>query len=305
MANALTAKCRHFRLPLITSQIFSIHMRFSQKLVLQLVRTKFTVWSTFSKKKAARKAFELFCTPQHRNKKELPRIFNEAEVIRFTFQKHNIQGYRWQKGGTRRVLILHGFESSVVNFDRYVRPLLRKGYEVLAFDAPGHGRSTGRQINVQVYKEFIMHLYQTYGPIQSFMAHSLGGLSLSMALEELPHDEDTRVALIAPATETTTAIDSYFRFLKLEDDVRVEFDALIKKISGHDPEWFSVARVMPHLKAQVLWAHDRDDHMTPISDVEPVMRQGYAHVQFMMTEGLGHRRIYRDNNVTKAVVAFL
>jgi esterase/lipase len=280
-------------------------MRFSQKLVLQLVRTKFTVWSTFSKKKAARKAFELFCTPQHRNKKELPRIFGEAEVLRFNFHQYKIQGYRWQKGGTRKVLILHGFESSVVNFDRYVRPLMRKGYEVLAFDAPGHGRSTGRQINVQVYKEFIMYLFQQYGPIQSFMAHSLGGLSLSLALEELPHNEDTRVALIAPATETTTAIDTYFRFLKLETDVRTEFDKLIQQISGHEPQWFSVARVLPQLKAQILWAHDRDDHMTPISDVEPVMKMAYPNVQFKITEGLGHRRIYRDNNVTKAVVAFL
>lgn len=290
---------------LLPSHFFYPIMRIAQKLVLQLVRTKFTVWSTFSKKKAAEKAFQLFCTPQHRNKKELPRIFSEAEVLRFEFQSHKIQGYRWQKGGTRKVLILHGFESSVVNFDRYVRPLMKKGYEVLAFDAPGHGRSSGRQINVQVYKEFIEHLYQQYGPIQSFMAHSLGGLALCLALEVLPHNGDTRVALIAPATETTTAIDSYFRFLKLEEDVRKEFDDLILNISGHPPHWFSVARVIPHLKAQILWAHDRDDHMTPLSDVTPVMEKAYPQVQFRITEGLGHRRIYRDNNTTKAIIAFL
>lgn len=280
-------------------------MRISQKLVLQLIRTKFTLLSIVSKKKAAQEAFNLFCTPQHRNKKELPRIFNEAEVIRFNWHRHHIQGYRWNKGAGRKAMILHGFESSVVNFDRYVRPLIRKGYEVLAFDAPAHGRSSGKRINVRIYKEFIEYVVQHYGPVHSFMAHSLGGLALTLALENLPHDTDTRVVLIAPATETTTAINTYFRFLKLEESIRDEFEQLILHIGGYPSAWYSVSRALPHLKARVLWAHDRDDTMTPLKDVEPVMARNYDNVTFRITEGLGHRRIYRDNNTSRAIIDFL
>ncbi len=280
-------------------------MRFSQKIVLKYIRTKFKLLSTLSKRKAAIKAFQLFCTPQYRNKKKLPRVFEEAENLHFIFKDTSIRGYRWNHPAEKKALILHGFESSVVNFDRYVKPLIKKGYEVLAFDAPAHGRSTGRTINALLYKEFIVTVCKKYGPIQSFMGHSLGGLAVSLALEELKHNADWKVALIAPATETTTAIDSYFNFLKLDGQVRKEFNKVIQELSGHRPEWFSVARAIKHVKAQVLWAHDKNDDMTPISDVEPVLQAQQPNIHFIITEGLGHRRIYRDNKVSRAVIDFL
>jgi pimeloyl-ACP methyl ester carboxylesterase len=280
-------------------------MRISQKLVLKLIRTKFTLLGLLSKKKAAQQAFRLFCTPQHRNTKAPPRIFNEAEQLQFTWRHYKIQGYRWNGGASRKAMILHGFESSAVNFDRYVRPLLRKGYEVLAFDAPAHGRSTGRQINVRIYKEFILHLVQQFGPVQSYIGHSLGGLAITLALEEIDHDRDTKVALIAPATETTTAIKSYFNFIGLDQNIKGEFEKLIIKIGGQPSSWYSVSRAVPNLKANILWAHDKGDTMTPFSDVEPVMEQHYPNILFRITEGLGHRRIYRDNNTFKAIIDFL
>lgn len=275
------------------------------QLALRYIRTKFSILSAISKKQAAQQAFKLFCTPQHRNKKPLPPVFEKAEKLQFQFLHYTVRGYRWNKGRARKALILHGFESSVVNFDRYVAPLIKKGYEVLAFDAPAHGRSTGKSANAVVYKEFIQTIYQNYGPIQSFLAHSLGGLALSLALEEIEHDASYKVALIAPATETTTAVDFFFRYLKLNASVRPYFDNVILEQSGHSTEWFSVARAAAHIKATVLWVHDKDDTMTPFADIKKVMDAQYLNFRFLITEGLGHRRIYRDNNVAKAVIDFL
>lgn len=280
-------------------------MALAQQLALNYIRTKFKLLSAISKKQAAAKAFELFCTPQHRNKKALPPIFEKAEKLHFSFAHHTVRGYRWNAGQERKALILHGFESSVVNFDRYVKPLLKKGYEVLAFDAPAHGRSTGKTFNALQYKEFIQSIFTNYGPIQSFMAHSFGGLALSLALEEIPHDNTFRIALIAPATETTSAADSFFKHLKLDAALRPYFDQIIVEQSGHPAEWFSVARAAKNIKAQVLWAHDTDDNMTPIADIKKVQQAHYPNFQFLITEGLGHRRIYRDNKVSKAVIDFL
>lgn len=280
-------------------------MRLSQKIVLKYIRTKFKLLSALSKRKAAEKAFVLFCTPQHRNKKKLPRIFEQSEKMHFLFHGHTVRGYRWNHPAPQKAIILHGFESSVINFDRYVKPLIKKGYEVLAFDAPAHGRSTGRTINVVLYKELIQTIIKAYGPVHSFIAHSLGGLALSMALEEMPHDDQTKVVFIAPATETTSAIDSYFQFMQLDAGVRQEFDKVIERLSGQPPAWFSVARAAANIRAQVLWAHDREDNMTPLSDVEKIMQAGYPHFRFLITTGLGHRRIYRDNKVSRAIIDFL
>jgi hypothetical protein len=62
---------------------------------------------------------------------------------------------------------------------------------------------------------------------------------------------------------------------------------------------------MKHIRARVLWVHDEDDDTTPISDVKKVMDEGFANIEFYITKGLGHRRIYRDNNVTKKIIGFL
>ena len=280
-------------------------MKFRQKVAISYIRTKFKILSSISKKKAAEKAFELFCTPQFRNVKDLPLVFEEAEKLNFNFLQFNIVGYRWNKGAGHKVLIIHGFESSVINFDRYVNALIKKEYEVLAFDAPAHGRSSGKQVNAIIYRDFIKHVYSTYGPIQSFIAHSLGGLVVSIALAEIRHDENYRVVLIAPATETKTTLDLFFQFLRLDDTiVRKEFERIITRMSGHPVSWFSIPRTLKKIKAKILWVHDEDDKTTPLKDVHSIKKEDYANIHFLITKGLGHRRIYRDAQVNKVIMDF-
>ena len=280
-------------------------MALKKQLALKYVRAKFKLLSSVSNRKAAEKAFELFCTPQSRVKKQLPPVFEKSEKIEFSFLENTIRGYRWNHPSAKKALILHGFESSVINFEKYVEPLIKKGYEVLAFDAPAHGRSTGKTINAVVYKELVQYIWNNYGPVDSFITHSFGGLAVSLALEEIPHTGSTKIVLIAPAAETKTAIDNFFKLLKLGKDVRKEFDALIKEQGGEWPAWFSVSRVAPKIKGQVLFLQDKDDHMTPLSDVKPIINKNYPNFHFVISEGLGHRRIYRDEQTFRKIMEFL
>ncbi len=282
-------------------------MKLRQKLAVTYLRTRFKVLAAVSKNKAAAKALDLFCTPQSRTlKRNLPAVFKEAEKLNFRFQNHAISGFRWNKGGSRKVMIIHGFESSIVNFEKYVSPLIEKGYEVLAFDAPAHGLSSGTKINAPLYRDLIKHVHRVYGPVQSFVAHSFGGLAVCMALSEISHDHHFRLALIAPATETKTAIDQFFHFLQLNDlGVRKKFEEIIATQSGHPISWFSIPRTLKKIKAQVLWLHDKDDKITPLSDVLRVKNENYLNVQFIITKGLGHRKIYKDAKVGKTIVNFL
>jgi hypothetical protein len=280
-------------------------MKFSQHLALSYIRTKFKLLSSISKKKAATKAFELFCTPQRRNLKTPPKIFQEAEKLELIVEGIGVKGWRWNHPAERKVVILHGFESSVVNFDRYVRPFIKKGYEVLAFDAPAHGRSGGKQITAPLYKKTILEINKQFGPVKSYMAHSFGGLAVCLALEEMTHTNDHRLVLIAPATETSSAIDSFFSFLRLDPSLREEFEDIIVKTGKKPVNWYSISRAMKHIKAKVLWFHDEDDDTTPLRDALVIKEKNYPNMEFVITKGLGHRRIYRDNKVTKAIIDFL
>jgi pimeloyl-ACP methyl ester carboxylesterase len=280
-------------------------MSLAQKLAIGYYRTKFKILAAVSKRRTAELAFELFSTPQLRYKKFFPKIFDKAEKLELKIQGETAKGYRWNKGAGRRVLIAHGFNSTVAKFDRYITPLIKKGYEVLAFDAPAHGRSSGKQINAVLYKDMILEIIRQYGPIESFMAHSFGGLAITLALEETRHSEDYRVVLIAPATESRTAIDFFVSFMKLDDDVRKEFENYIYKMRGKPADWYSVSRAVEHVQATILWVHDEDDDLTPWQDARKVQEKNHPHIRFVVTRGLGHRRIYRDNKVSKEIIAFL
>ena len=280
-------------------------MKLGQKIAINYVRARLNLLAVISKKKAAQKAFELFCTPLRKSKKQAPPVFDQAEKLSVKVAGNSVKGFRWNKGGSKKVLILHGFESSSKNFEKYIKPLIQKNYEVLAFDAPAHGLSAGKQITLPLYIDTIRTIYFEMGTIQSFIAHSFGGLAVSHLIEKIPHDAATKLVLIAPATETKTAIDTFFRFLQLDEAVRKEFEKIIQRKSGAPSTFFSIPRSMEHMKASILWVHDKHDEVTPFKDVQPVINKHYPNARFLITEGLGHRNIYRDSMVIDAVTDFL
>jgi len=275
------------------------------RFALAYVRTRFRLLGLLSPRLAARQAFRLFCTPQSRHRVDLPPIFEKAEPLTFSFEGNMIQGFRWNHPAPKKALLLHGHSSSATNFEGYVQPLIDRGYEVLAFDAPAHGRSSGQTITVIMYVNLILEVCRRYGPIRSFIAHSFGGLCLSLALERLPHDEETKVVLIAPAAETTTAIGHYYNIVKLPPRVRTAFEQEIRTLGGHGPEWYSVSRAIRGVKAQVLFLQDEEDRVTPVADLQALIRDHGPNIRFVLTRGLGHRRIYRDQESVKTVIGFI
>lgn len=281
-------------------------MKLTQRLAINYIRLKFRVLSLISPRKSAMAAFKLFCTPLNKSKKQTPPVFKFAEPVYELFNGRKLKGYRWNKGQSKKVLILHGFESAAHKFHNYVLMLMEKGYEVLAFDAPAHGSSDGETINAIEYKEMVKKIMADYGPVENFIAHSFGGLAVCLALEDMQHSSNTRVVLIAPATETTSAIGNAFKMIGITNKkVREEFNKIILQVGGHGPEWFSVNRAISNLNAQVLWVHDADDDTTPLLDALKTKDKKLPHVRFMITKGLGHRRIYTDKDVMDEVVAFL
>lgn len=280
-------------------------MKLAQQLVIGYYRTKLNLFAKLSKRKAAEKAFELFCTPYTSNKKKVPALFEQAEKLHLKFEDYQLVGYRWNHPQPKKALILHGFSSTIKKFDHFVMPLVKKGYEVIAFDAPAHGDSSGKTINGFQYRDTINAVYERFGPIQSFIAHSFGGLALSLFMQDLTYQDHKKLVLIAPATETDSALTSFATTLKIDDEVREEMRNIIFEKSGYTADKISIRHLAEKIKAEVLWIHDEDDDVTPWADAEKIQLNNHPNFQFMLTKGLGHRRIYRDNKVKKAIMDFL
>lgn len=279
-------------------------MKLAQKIAIGLIRARLNIIAVVSKPKAAEAAMKIFSTPFRKSKKSTPPVFRKGEKLTFKLDGNTIRGYRWNAGKEKKILIVHGFESSSKNFDRYIMPLVKKGCEVLAFDAPAHGGSGGKQVNLLMYVQMLRYIHERYGPFQGYLSHSFGGLAVTHFLESVQHDENVRLALIAPATESTSAIDSFFKVLQLGTDIRKEFDELILTKSGVSPDHYSIRRAIRNIRAKILWFHDEDDELTPIEDALRVKEENHPHIEFVITKGLGHRKIYRENMVVKRVVDF-
>ncbi|MBK6379692.1 MAG: alpha/beta hydrolase [Chitinophagaceae bacterium] len=279
-------------------------MKLTQRLAIGYVQTKFKLLSAISKKKAAEKALVVFGTPFMKSIRKAP--IKNAEVIHFQLNNKKMNGYRWNHPQPQKALILHGFGSAAHKFEDYALLLIEKGFEVLAFDAPAHGNSEGDTTNAIEYSEMIQEVMERFGPIENFIAHSFGGISLSLALEQVTHDANTKVVFIAPATETTSAVDGAFKMLKLKNEtVRNEFEKIILNLTGKNVAWFSMRRAMDHIKASILWVHDEEDDITPWADALKVKEDNHPNIKFVCTKGLGHRKIYHDDNIKKQVIDFM
>ena len=277
----------------------------SKQLAFAYVQQKLRLIATVSPAKAAEKAFDLFCTPQKKPAKPPSPIVQQAERLSLQFSTGKIHGYRWNKGAGKKLLIVHGFESSAQNFEGFVAPLINKGYEIIAFDAPAHGASEGKIIMLPIYIAMLHAVHAAYGPFDAYISHSLGGLALMHFLPHIPHSDKTKVVLIAPAAEVVAVMDRFFRLLKLNASVRKEFDILCAERTGMTPQQASIAEVIPHIHANILWLHDTEDDVTPFADAEKIKKMQLPNIEFVITNGLGHRKIYRDETNVERIVHFL
>ena len=94
--------------------------------------------------------------------------------------------------------------------------------------------------------------------------------------------------------------------LKIKNEVvRNEFEKIVFKLSGKKTEWFSMRRAMQNIKASVLWIHDEEDDITPWADALKVKEDMHSNIKFVLTKGLGHRKIYHDAAIKKQVLEFM
>jgi pimeloyl-ACP methyl ester carboxylesterase len=279
-------------------------MKTAQKLAIALLKLKLQVSSSISLKWGARVAFGIFSTPFRRPRSVPPPIFTEADEFNIIVNDLAIAGYRWNHQSPKKILILHGFESRAYNFYRYVNPLLEKGFGVYAMDAKAHGKSQGKTIIVPEYTSMIEVLERTYGRFDGFVSHSFGGIALSL-FQEKHNNPEAKLVLIAPATETSSAVARFCKFFSLGNNLKEAIFKLIENKSGNKVSFYSIKRIAPLLPNPILWIHDKDDDITPLDDVKPIIETNLPNIEFMITSGMGHRKIYKDNQVVKKVVDFI
>ncbi|MBO9620100.1 MAG: alpha/beta fold hydrolase [Niabella sp.] len=271
------------------------------------LKTQIRLWALFSKQRAGNKAFKIFCTPFGKTNYATTAVLQTAETLQLTCNGTPLRGYRWNKGASKKLLIAHGFRSHTQRFDHLIPPLIKRGYEIIAFDAPAHGLSGGKQINAIDYTDTIQVVTGVYGPFDAYLAHSFGGLAVVLSVAAQPQNENKKIVLFAPATDAQALANTFLKAMAVTDPfIQKHFYNNVTRLSdGKALNWFSMERCLPLIKSQILWIQDAADPVIPVQEAVAIRKRQHPNIEFVFTDGLGHSGIYRDAALLNKVYAFL
>lgn len=277
-----------------------------QQFILRALKTEIYLRSRISKKWAGSRAFQLFCTPLGKAQYQISPVFKQAESLRLDFNNGSLQGYRWNPGGGKKILIAHGFRSHAQKFEHFIPHLISADYEIVAFDAPAHGLSSGNRVTAIDYANLITELNCRMGRFNAYLAHSFGGLAVALAEASQPENRQVKMVLVAPAAYTQTLAHQFLQFYGIRDAMVIEhFYEKINKLSNKNLNWYSLERATEFLKGKILWLHDKNDPIIPVEDAYRIQRMHRPGIEFIFTQGLGHSNIYRDEVMVRKILDFL
>lgn len=264
--------------------------------------------SRVSGRLAGKLAFTLFRRPRGRSRVRPVEqtLMDSAEVERFTVNGRSVATYRWGSG-ERPVLLVHGWESRGSRFAGIISGLLERGYSPVAFDAPGHGGSTGRSTTILEFREVILRLHEKHGDFEALVAHSFGVMSAVFALHH--GVRAGRFVAISGVPDFAYLVDGFCLQLGLRTQLKKELRARIESelFPGEEDIWtrFSAVNSPDSVPGPVLVVHDEDDDMVGPEQAGRFTAAYGDRAHLLTTRGLGHRRILGDPEVVEAVLRFV
>ncbi len=137
----------------------------------KLLQLGFTYGSRISPKLAAKMAAKFFASTT-RFDRPLAEIEYIASAIAVR-HKNIYSGHIWGDHGPF-ILLVHGWNGRGSQMGAFAKPLVEKGFRVVAFDGPAHGDSPGTESNPSEYANFLLSLQNDFAPIHAIVAHSFG-----------------------------------------------------------------------------------------------------------------------------------
>ncbi len=246
----------------------------------------------FSKKKALNKAYVLFCTP--RKGKILPEqedFLEDAEDEIVRIENYKIQTYRWPNLG-ETILLIHGWESNAHRWKTLIQKLHNQGYNVIAFDAPAHGNSSGKILNIPLYTKCLQKIVELYRP-NHLLGHSVGGMTTIFHQYTYPNSEIDKLIVLAPPGELARIMSGYQELLQLSPKFMKSLDQYFKDMHGYYFKEFSAAYFVKENTHKGLLIHDKHDDIAPYKEAEAISKN-WNGVQFISTTGFGHSLFFDE-----------
>lgn len=258
-----------------------------KNLIVKVVGGYYNIISYLSRKKAANSALYLFTRPRNGRKltEEQREFLETAFQEEFKYGKHTIMTYRWL-GSKSTILLVHGWESNACRWKNLIHELKKKGHNVIALDAPGHGHSGSRFFNALLYSEFINVVANRFQP-EIIIAHSVGGMATAFFQNKYQLNCVKKMVLLGAPSEFTDVLKRYTDMLGYNQRITKQLNLTIIDRFGDKPENFSTARYLETIDSKGLIIHDELDTIIPYSDAL-LIKNSFKNSKLITTKGLGH-----------------
>lgn len=269
---------------------------------LRVLRAGFRALAPMAPGLAAEYAERLFCRPPPRELRDTEAAFlatgRRADIRTGT---ETLAAWQWGTRGPLAIL-LHGWGSRAARWHPLVSPLIEDGFQVLAYDQPAHGESSGQLASLPQFVRALECLVSRLGQAPALIAgHSLGGSAAVIAMHR--GVETGRVVLLSAPSEQREYAERFARTVGLPDEaLDLMTDNLSRRLgfSWSDLDLPALASV---IQAPALVIHDREDPDVGFNHAERIVA-AWPGAELLATSGLGHSGALQDGNVLERIRSF-
>lgn len=205
-------------------------------------------------------------------------------------------------GDNKQILLVHGWESRGTQLFSLIEGLITQGYSVVAIDMPGHGHSKGDTSNAYIFSQTVILAQQVLGHFHAIIGHSMGAGATSIAVGKGVSTD--KMILIAGPSSIENVLRHFTRFVGLNAKTSDKFISAIGRIVGIAASEMDSTRLLQQCDVPTLLIHDEADIEVPYSESKR-LEQVIKNTQMLSTQGYGHRKILKSEQVIKAINDFV
>lgn len=252
-----------------------------------------------------KKIHQTFFSPQRYEDKITDRqIIDRGVNYRIPFNSGELAVTVWGETGPN-VLLMHGWDGSRAQMTGFVEPLLLAGHRVVAYDQPAHGESSGKMTNLFEIAPSMDLIQRLEGKFDAIIAYSFGTLITSYALVKRNLLRPSRLVYLSSFNRLMDSLAWFQTIAQLPDGIIDGLHEMINDQFGKEMLDTVVNEVLAqHINIPVLMFHDRSDTVIPVEASHAIVR-AWRDVQYIETDGLGHRGALQSREIHETVINFL
>ena len=249
-------------------------------------------------------AAKLFTTPiKHKiPKRELEMDRKSIQILTYIPAiKKEVVLYEYGKS-EKKILLVHGWSGRGTQLFKIAEGLEKEGFSTISFDAPAHGKSSGKTTIMTDFIATILEIDRQHGPFEAAIGHSLGGMSVLNSIKEglnLNH-----AIVIGSGDVVQDILDDFVAKLELKPNISTLLRLYFEKKYNEKMNNYSAYLAAAKTEIPVLVIHDHNDPEVPVKAGIHI----YEHLkngELMLTEGLGHRKILGNTAVIEKIIQFI